>query len=479
MEVLEINNTVSPNEVKYYSIIPTFNFVFEEMETLILDQGLILTYTTTNNGVVSKSKDFFKLKTESNFDRCDIFIKNISETNANVNIIIKYTDDYVAKKFDSILPDKSFSREDFANFSQKIERSLNVFINVNDAISSIYHRVKPVESDNIFKEVKYKKYFQKECLNLTTEDGELPDIGEVVLTEWGSEYNVTDAEISCDYFWSIFGACEEPREGDYVIIPAVNTAFEVKSVVIGRDPSGRPIKYTLKIGVFQHRSNTEYDDDLESKLNKHEVAFNGEIKEEIENTINLKENTASFIYNDYQKSFVSDDIIMSEKFYDMSFGDGLAVTYKRKVDAKCVCLDIVTRGVSGKILSIGDLNMFVSNGEIFFGDTKIMNVVDDERTSFAINIFATHISCSILNNNLSEANYFEETAVINPNGLVELFHENYEIRKLAISEKNIARSKSNIAFVSNKTQKSGIFAILDDFKPTYNVQFSGESNELG
>jgi hypothetical protein len=480
MEEESFSGVLSPNEVVHIYIYGVFNMRDININLSKLDVGIDVDWHITKNGEKTQTnKNISAISSIESADELNIFLKNTSEEPKNYAFDIKYVDK-PQKTAKNTKVKKFTSYDEFSSIASDIEQDLNIFVNKNDGLLVEYYRVTPTKDDVIFKENTHKKFFEMGCINIITEDNQLPQLDEAVVTEWGSEFDTFSAEISSGYFESIFGECERPEENDYLVIKKINRAFEVKSVVLKRDSEGLPLTYSLKIGEFEDRDSVEKPENFEESLRKSEDMFNDQIEKEIEDVVSMKETTPSFIFDDIQKTYVSEDVVMGDGHYDMGAGAGVGVKYKPNNHfVKNISLCFRPYGGS-KILSLGSDDIFVNeNGKLVFCDVEIGDVEIGEKNHFSVNIYETHIEVSSLNSNMSEKTNTEIVGSFTKTATdISLHHGNYEIFVLAICKKHIARTKANIVFSKSRLKNSGDFSIYDTFDPTLNMSNSNMGSYL-
>lgn len=469
MEKLLLKGTIGCLGVDKFELNPIFDISNLSVSLGLLDSDLKVSYKVLYDEWSKENNNILNITNEKNFQQIIIYIKNTGEENRSYDISISYLDEH-KRTFTELNATKFHDMTEFAKLSAIQEDTFDLFINVNDGIPVIYHRVKTVSEDNILKEAKYKKFFEKNCLNLLLEDNVLPSLEDAVMTEWGSEFLTFDGWFSVLYFEHFFGKCEEPVEGDYIIMPIINQAFEVKGVVIERDATGKADSFKLKLGEYEERDSVETDESFSESVQRHEDEFGAQTIEEIENVVNIKENSQSYIYDDVQKGFVSEDIVMSGNMYEMGIGSGNAVTYKDfNSPIKNISISVSPHS-DCEVLRVGMSTIKVQGSRFMLDNLELCDVELGEQNWLSINFFDTHISVVKLNSSMKEVFHKEETALYDliSNG-VSLDHGDYEIHKLALCAKRITRNKSNFVFSSSSLDNSGEFVIVDNFTPTYNT----------
>lgn len=480
METIFFEEKISGNATKEIIIQPVFVGNNLSLDIKKFPEDLSIYYKILGDNW-SENKNIKHLEAEENFLDIRIIIYNPNENDREVEMTILY-EDTPEKTFDSSETVSYFDVSRFAEISSELEDQFNMFISVNeDLLKVIYYRVKPVESDNIFREHTYKKFFEKKCLNLNISDNKIPSLDEAVMTEWGSEFSTFKADISRKYFEHIFGVGEKPIEDDFMIMLVNDKAFEVRGVSQKENALGETSIYELTIGEYQNKKSRS-SENMEEMISSHEKEFGDEMGEQKENFINKKEKTPSYIYKDSQREFISEDVIYSENFMDFGGGDkeSLAIKYF-DIDGvpQNICLQFVFFN-SCKMMNIMGNTLEIQSGNLTLGDkTIIENLPSGENILTSINIHETHLEVVVLNGDKSIKTMKEVFGSIKFHGnSVEIFHDNFEMSLLALAKRRIPTNKSNFVFSKAPKNFSGTFFILDTFKPPKNALDGNQSEEV-
>ncbi len=239
----------------------------------------------------------------------------------------------------------------------QLESALNGAINKTIGMEVQYFHVKPDldNEDSILNEYSTWKESGKggECIKLMVPENSLPDPS-LLHTEFGIDFEKFNVDVQIQYFETIFGKDEEPRQEDIIYFPKFNKLFYVSSAkaVRGTDGIGQYFEMSLKkydrnTAVKKSAETDEildalikghsHDDNFAEKNQKEGLDITNPIQNETK-TIAL-DNLRSFIdpalkIDDYQ--IFNNGTPISNHNYNLTFGapGQIGVIYKPQADIK-------------------------------------------------------------------------------------------------------------------------------------------------
>lgn len=486
IEIITKEITIGPNRLETINIkfdfsITDFNIKFTDG----YDNDILFTFSETTNNKISKENNIDKINSIGSPDSIKLYIKNTSNVDKIIGFIIKYKNVLPTKEFSDFKFTNNIGLHKFGILAEKIERDLNSFINANDGITCVlYNRIKPMSQDNRFKEYAEKEFVEQKELNLITEDNELPKIDEIVISEWGAEFNTFDAQIDYYYFQSIFGNGEKPFDGDYIYIKQTNSMYVVESSILQRGINGKPTFWNLTFGNYvDDKSVLNKNDGLHENIDIDDDIFREEFNNEEEDHINLRQNMSPQIYRDMSREEVIEGVVFNSDGYTMFGGDGESVKYINKITNKEFGIVFHTRIYSDtRLIKIGNGYIeIIDNKMVIFGRNTNIIIPNDKKIYVAINISDHLNSIQILEkveNVFKQITYDDN--IIRPKtielGSVSLMFGDHDIGMIRIFKKVVPKEITARLMSKTMVEKPSLAYIIDDAQDINNNPRAIESN---
>ena len=477
-------NTISlKGQIKSGDILSKHLDVLFEIETIELKLNVVentkITYVSYNGKEWSREKKISEIKDEKESHIIKIFAKADTTLVGEVDLEIKINFKELKSSFSTTKMPSIGSLDEFSKLLVKQETDFNLFINSNDGLVFEYYRTQATESDDILKEYTRKKFIDKKCINLLTEDNNLPSLEDAEQTEWATEYNTFTVDVSNAYFQSIFGDCIQPRDGDWAILKLTNMPFNISGVIPIRGLDGSVETWRLTMSSYEEDMSIEKDDsDMSEKLDSYEKMFTEEIETEIENATNHKENIPPQIYGDMNRLTISPVVSYGEGKYILGVGTvgELAVLYKPVEKLGSVSAMIVG-SQNCQIISCGTFVISILNNKLQIDGKEIDFELEEYAKYFIIvNFFDSYSSVQILNGSKKEIYYDDLLQPKIISGDPKLVFGDLEIGQIFLGKEQVHRNRSQLLFSESLNQKSGHFYIIDKCEQPNNNPRAKENN---
>lgn len=478
MDTIDISGTIK-QEIFEKKIELIYDVDSVDVIYTTVPQGVNIVFSVFSGGCWSQQKKMSELKNKLvGADYLKILVSNTNPEPKHYDFSIKINYKKIGG-FEKIDVAKALNLPQLNKILYRLENDMNIFINYNDGIPCIYFFTSVTESDNILKEHTRRRLEKEECINIITEDNQIPSLEDSELAEWGREYNTFAAEIGYTYFRNIFGAKAYPKEGDWILMKPTNTLFSVTNAALERGIGGKPHSWKLTFSTYEDDATTENkENSIVNDINSYEKMFGAALETEIENTVNSLQNMTPQIYGDINRTYISNSIIYGDGSYNMLAGaDGTeAVKYKECGSVKNISFWVSFEG-DCHILEFGNVKISTSGNRLVIGGVASQFVlVDMEKYYININFCTTFSSVQILNESFVEVHFYDMMKPMNLIGTPALLFGNYEIGRILFGKENLGRNSFASVFKVKNIQKSGNFWVIDDCVQPNNNPRAKESN---
>lgn len=204
----------------------------------------------------------------------------------------------------------------------QLESALNGYINKSIGMQVQYFHVLPDKDneDSILNEYSTFKESGKggKCIKIMVPENMMPEVN-LMHNEWGIDFEKFEVHVQIEYFETIWGHGEEPRQEDIIYFPKFNRLFYVSSVKGVRGTDGIGQYWAMNLKKYDHNSAVTKSDEttelLEALTEGHSHQENFEEKNQNEgiDITNPIQNTVKTTALDELRSFIDPSISIIDK----------------------------------------------------------------------------------------------------------------------------------------------------------------------
>jgi len=203
----------------------------------------------------------------------------------------------------------------------QLESAMNGYINKNIGMPVQYFHIKPdMESaDSILNEYSTWKESGKggECIKVMVPQNELPE-SSLIHNEWGIDFEKFEVHVQIQYFETIFGKDEQPRQEDILYFPKFNRIFYVSSSKAVRGTDGIGMYFAMNLKKYDKNTAVKLSDESKDVLDalteghSHDENFVEQNQAEGKDLTNEIQNEVKTIALDSLRSFIDPALFIED-----------------------------------------------------------------------------------------------------------------------------------------------------------------------
>lgn len=204
----------------------------------------------------------------------------------------------------------------------QLESALNGYINKNLGMEVQYFHIKPDQDSADFILNEYSTFKESgeggKCIKIMVPENSLPDPS-LLHNEWGIDFEKFEVHVQIQYFETIWGRGEEPRQEDILYFPKFNKLFYVSSVKGVRGTDGIGQYWAMNLKRYDKNTSVSLSDVSQGIIdeltdgNSHDENFSPVNQEEGKAITNEMQNEIKTIALDNLRSFIDPAVSITDQ----------------------------------------------------------------------------------------------------------------------------------------------------------------------